>query len=43
MVRNGATPQIDIDSETYELRVDGERATCEPAEGRRLTQLYYIG
>jgi urease subunit alpha len=43
MVRNGTTPQIDIDSEAYELRVDGELATCEPAERLPLTQLYYIG
>jgi len=42
MVRNSATPQIDVDPETYEVRVDGELATCEPAERLPLTQLYYI-
>ncbi len=42
MVRNDATPQIDVDPETYEVRVDGVLATCEPAERLALTQLYYI-
>jgi urease alpha subunit len=42
MVRNSATPQIDVDPETYEVRVDGELATCAPAESLPLTQLYYI-
>jgi urease subunit alpha len=42
MVRNSATPRIDVDPETYEVRVDGELATCEPAERLPLTQLYYI-
>src|SRR6266545_4186905 len=38
MVRNDATPQIDVDPETYEVRVDGVLATCEPAERLALTQ-----
>ena len=42
MVRNDATPRIDVDPETYEVRVDGELATCAPAERLALTQLYYI-
>lgn len=42
MVRNNAMPRIDVDPETYEVRVDGELATCEPAERLPLTQLYYI-
>jgi urease subunit alpha len=42
MVRNSATPQIDVDPETYQVRVDGELATCAPAERLPLTQLYYI-
>jgi urease subunit alpha len=42
MVRNSATPRIDVDPETYEVRVDGEIATCAPAESLPLTQLYYI-
>lgn len=42
MVRNSAMPRIDVDPETYEVRVDGVLATCEPAERLALTQLYYI-
>ena len=42
MVRNNATPRIDVNPETYEVRVDGEIATCAPAESLPLTQLYYI-
>lgn len=39
---NNATPQIDVDPETYQVRVDGEIATCEPAEKLALTQLYFV-
>jgi urease subunit alpha len=42
MLHNSATPRIDVDSETYEVRVDGELATCAPAERLPLTQLYFI-
>ena len=42
MVRNNATPEIRVNPETYEVFVDGELATCEPAERLPLTQLYYI-
>jgi urease alpha subunit len=42
MARNSATPRIDVDPETYEVRVDGELASCAPAERLPLTQLYYI-
>src|SRR5690606_12573448 len=31
MVHNSATPKIDVDPETYEVRADGELLTCEPA------------
>ena len=42
MLHNDATPQIDVDPETYQVRVDGEIATCEPAERLALTQLYFV-
>jgi urease subunit alpha len=32
MIHNGATPKIDIDAETYEVRADGELLTCAPAD-----------
>ena len=31
MIHNGATPKIEIDTETYDVRADGELLTCEPA------------
>jgi urease subunit alpha len=42
LVRNGTLADIRIDPETYEVRVDGEVATCEPARRLPLTQAYYI-
>jgi urease subunit alpha len=42
MLHNDATPQIDVDPETYQVRVDGELATCEPAQRLALTQLYFV-
>jgi hypothetical protein len=32
MIHNGATPKIEVDAETYEVRADGELLTCAPAE-----------
>ena len=32
MIHNSATPKIEVDPETYEVRADGELLTCEPAE-----------
>jgi urease subunit alpha len=42
LVRNDALPRIEVDPETYEVRVDGELATCEPASRLPLAQAYYI-
>jgi urease subunit alpha len=42
MVRNGSTPEIRIDPETYEVYVDGRLATVEAADRLALTQLYFI-
>ncbi len=42
MVGNSATPRIEVDPETYEVRVDGDLATIEPAERLPLAQLYYL-
>ena len=33
MIHNDATPHIEVDPETYEVRADGELLTCEPADG----------
>jgi len=32
MILNDATPSIEVDPETYEVRADGELLTCEPVE-----------
>ena len=42
MVLNDATPQIEVDPETYEVRADGELLTCEPAEVLPLAQRYFL-
>ncbi|GGL39363.1 urease subunit alpha 1 [Halarchaeum grantii] len=43
MVRNTTCPDdIEIDPETFEVRVDGEHVTCEPAEELPLTQRYML-
>jgi urease subunit alpha len=42
MVHNSATPKIDVDPETYEVRVDGALVTCEPARVLPLAQRYFL-
>ncbi|MCC5963858.1 MAG: urease subunit alpha [Rhodobacteraceae bacterium] len=39
---NDATPQIEVDPETYEVRADGELLTCEPASELPLAQRYFL-
>lgn len=42
MIHNGATPRIDVDPDTYEVKVDGVPATCEPAEVLPMAQRYFL-
>jgi urease subunit alpha len=42
MVLNAATPQIEVDPETYEVRADGVHLTCEPAAVLPLAQRYFL-
>ncbi len=42
MVHNSATPAIEVDPETYEVRADGELLTCEPAEVLPMAQRYFL-
>ncbi|MBJ7411211.1 MAG: urease subunit alpha [Phenylobacterium sp.] len=42
MIHNSATPVIDVDPETYEVRADGELLTCEPAEVLPMAQRYFL-
>ncbi len=42
MIHNDATPNIEIDSETYEVRADGELLVCEPAKVLPMAQRYFL-
>jgi urease subunit alpha len=42
MIHNDATPKIEVDPETYEVRVDGALITCEPAHVLPLAQRYFL-
>jgi len=39
---NDATPEIEVDPETYEVRADGVLLTCEPAHELPLAQRYFL-
>ncbi len=42
MILNDATPVIEIDPETYDVRADGELLVCEPAEVVPMAQRYFL-
>ena len=42
MVLNNATPSVEVDPETYEVRADGELLTCEPATELPMAQRYFL-
>jgi urease subunit alpha len=42
MINNDATPNIEIDPETYDVRADGELLVCEPAEVLPMAQRYFM-
>lgn len=42
MVHNNLTPKIEIDSETYQVKVDGKIATVPPANKVSLARLYNL-
>ena len=39
---NDATPKLEVDPQTYEVRADGELLTCEPATLLPLAQKYFL-
>lgn len=39
---NDALPHIEVNSETYEVRADGELLTCEPAKELPMAQRYFM-
>ena len=42
LVRNGLTPRIDVNPETFAVMVDGKHATVKPAHTIALNQLYFF-
>ena len=42
MILNDATPKLEVDPETYEVRADGELLTCEPLNELPLAQRYFL-
>lgn len=42
MALNGETPDIFVDPQTYEVRVNGELLTCEPVDVVPMAQRYFL-
>ena len=42
MIHNDATPVIEVDPETYEVRADGVLLTCQPATVLPMAQRYFL-
>lgn len=42
LIHNNGTPQIDVDAENYEVKVDGEHITCEPVSVLPLAQRFFL-
>ncbi|MEE3142698.1 MAG: urease subunit alpha, partial [Chloroflexota bacterium] len=42
MVMNNTLPNIEVDSDTYEVRADGELLKCEPAQTLAMAQRYFL-
>ncbi|HHH4053144.1 TPA: urease subunit alpha, partial [Escherichia coli] len=42
MKNNSATPKLDVDPQTYEVYVDGEKITSNAATELPLTQRYFL-
>jgi urease subunit alpha len=42
MIHNAALPRLEVDPETYEVRADGERLTCEAARVLPMAQRYFL-
>lgn len=43
LVRNCATPHIEVDPETFAVKVDGVHATCNPVTTAVMNQKYFFG
>jgi len=42
MIHNSLTPKIEVDPQNYQVRIDGELITCEPAETLPMAQRYFL-
>jgi urease subunit alpha len=42
LIHNSYLPNIEVDSQTYQVRADGELLTCEPAQVLPLAQRYFL-
>ncbi len=42
MIHNGYTPVMEVDTETYEVRADGQLLVCEPARVLPMAQRYFL-
>lgn len=42
MIHNDYLPKIEVDSQTYEVRADGELLICEPAKVLPMAQRYFL-
>ena len=42
MKHNSETPKIDVNPETYEVKIDGELPTCEPVSVLPMAQRYFL-
>jgi urease subunit alpha len=42
LVLNDYQPRIEVDSQTYQVRADGQLLTCEPATQLPLAQRYFL-
>ncbi|MCE8527009.1 urease subunit alpha [Ruegeria pomeroyi] len=42
LLLNNATPRIEVDPETYEVRADGVLLTCQPADVLPMAQRYFL-
>ena len=42
LILNHWLPRIEVDPETYDVRADGERLTCEPLEELPMAQRYFL-
>jgi urease subunit alpha len=42
LIHNDKTPEITVNPENYEVRVDGKKITCEPAKELPLAQRYFL-